>query len=94
MRVACVSLARTCTRNACARAPTSSAATRHAVQVRTVDPAIAAQLDGAPALLNLARTLAFHKQQLAASPLPAAAAAQQREHVTDLTEMLRTIMCL
>lgn len=64
------------------------------VQVKAVDPAVVKQLESAPVLNNLARTLAFHKRQLEDTPLPAAQAAQQREFVSDLTEMLRTIMCL
>jgi hypothetical protein len=52
------------------------------------------QLEAAPVLMNLARTTAFHKSQLAASPLPGGGAAQQRKYVEDLTEMLRTTMCL
>ena len=64
------------------------------MQAKHIDPALAAQLQDAPALQNLARTVAFHQAQLASAPLPPAAAAQQREYVHDLTEMLRTIMCL
>ena len=64
------------------------------LQARTVDPEVAQQLEAQPALLNLARSLLFHKQQLASAPLPAAARAAQGECVQDLTEMLRTIMCL
>ena len=64
------------------------------LQARKFDPAVVKQLDDNPVLLNLARTLVYHKRQLDHAPLTAAAAAQQREHVTDLSEMLRTIMCL
>lgn len=64
------------------------------MQARAIDPAIVRQLQDAPVVMNLARSLAFHAGQLADAPLPPDAAARQREYVTDLTEMLRTIMCL
>ena len=44
--------------------------------------------------MNLARALAFHHAALQDAPLAPAEAATQKEIVDDLTEMLRTIMCL
>jgi hypothetical protein len=67
---------------------------RTRAQIRTSDSAAVKQLHATPGILNLARTLAFHSQLLRDAPLPPAAAAAQRERVADLTEMLRTIMCL
>jgi hypothetical protein len=64
------------------------------VQVKSIDPTIAKQLEQAPVLMNLARTLAFHSALLQDTPLSPAAAASKREYVQDLTEMLRTIMRL
>lgn len=53
-----------------------------------------AQLHSRPEVLNLARTLAYHRHALETTPLDPAAATRQREYVHDLTEMLRTILCL
>ena len=64
------------------------------MQARRIDPAVVQQLHDAPVVMNLARTLAFHAGQLADAPLAPDAALRQREYVHDLTEMLRTIMCL
>jgi hypothetical protein len=64
------------------------------MQARTINPALARQLQDAPVVMNLARTLSFQIGQLADLPMPPDKIAAQREYVHDLTEMLRTIMCL
>jgi hypothetical protein len=65
-----------------------------AMQAKAINPALAQQLQDAPVVMNLARTLSFQIGQLADSRLSPDATATQREYVHDLTEMLRTIMCL
>lgn len=63
-------------------------------QVSTSDSAAVQQLHDSPGLLNVARALAFHSHLLRDTPLAPAAAVAERERVADMTEMLRTIMCL
>lgn len=64
------------------------------VQARPFDGAIVRQLQESPVLMNLARAVAFHNATLQDAPLPPAEAAAQKEVADDLTEVLRTIMCL
>lgn len=64
------------------------------LQVRPFDAAIVRQLEESPVLMNLARAVAFHNATLEDAPLPPAEAAAQKEVTDDLTEVLRTIMCL
>lgn len=64
------------------------------VQARPYDSAVVKQLEGAPVLMNLARVLALQTALLEDTPMPPGEASIQREYVQDLTEMLRTILCL
>jgi hypothetical protein len=64
------------------------------VQARPFDSAVVKQLEDAPVLMNLARVLALQTALLEDTPMPPGEAAIQQEYVQDLTEMLRTILCL
>ena len=47
-----------------------------------------------PRLMNLARVLAFHKRTLAEELLTAREVEHQQQLVNDISDTLRTILCL
>lgn len=59
-----------------------------------VAQAIISQVAGRPCLLNLSRTLAYHKRTLREEPLTLAEAEQQQHLVNDISDALRTVLCL
>lgn len=56
--------------------------------------AVIKHVAGQPCLLNLSRTLAFHKRTLKEEPLTLSEAEQQQHLVNDISDTLRTILCL
>ena len=65
-----------------------------AQQDATIPEGLLVQLNDAPVLLNLARSLAYHRSMLEDAPMAPDLMDTQREYVHDATEMLRTILCL
>jgi len=57
-------------------------------------PALAKRISTTPVLLNLARTLAYHKQCLQDTILPPAEEEELKAVVNNLNDTLRTILCL
>ena len=59
-----------------------------------VAQAVVQQVASRPVLLNLVRSLAYHKRSLAQEPLTLAQAEKQQHLVNDISDTLRTILCL
>ena len=59
-----------------------------------VAQAVIKQVANRPCLLNLSQTLAYHKRTLAEEPLTLAEAEQQQHLVNNISDTLRTILCL
>lgn len=59
-----------------------------------IPPAMLAQVQESPVLLNLARTLAYQKRRLAEEVLPPAVEERVQASVQDASDTLRTILCL
>jgi len=59
-----------------------------------VAQAVIKQVAGRPCLLNLSRSLAYHKRTLSEEPLTLREAEQQQQLVNNLSDTLRTILCL
>ncbi|KAK9817161.1 hypothetical protein WJX72_010545 [[Myrmecia] bisecta] len=61
---------------------------------RQIPPNVLRQVQGSSVLMNLTRMLAYHKKRLNEEPLDAAALEKLQIVVNDLTDALRTILCL
>ena len=59
-----------------------------------VAQAVIKQVAGRPCLLNLSKTLAYHKHTLLEEPLTLREAEQQQQLVNSISDTLRTILCL
>ncbi len=58
------------------------------------EPETPAQVRGSPVLLNLVTSLAHNQQQLKAGALPEPARSAAKARANDLSDTLRTILCL
>ena len=71
-----------------------SAQLRKGICQLQVAQAVIKQVAGRPCLLNLSRALALHKRTLSEEPLTLREAEQQQQLVNNLSDTLRTILCL